>query len=42
MACIGGIKKTLESYTTNGLIHLELKLKRELKVVLTQEELLWK
>ena len=42
MARIGGIKKALEDYTTKGLIRLELKLKRELEAVLTQEELLWK
>ena len=39
MAHIGGIKKALKDYTTKGLIWLELKLKRELEVVLTQEEL---
>lgn len=41
LARIGGIQKALETQATNGLRRLELKLKRDLEEVLTQEELLW-
>ena len=35
------IRKALESYPSNNLIQLESELKKELKMVMTQEEILW-
>ena len=41
MARINGIQAALEKYRSRGLMHLEARLRKELEMVMGQEEILW-
>ena len=41
MARINGIQAALENYSSRGLMHLEAQLRKELEIVMGQEEILW-
>ncbi|KAH9745843.1 reverse transcriptase domain-containing protein [Citrus sinensis] len=41
MAQINGIQAALEKYSSRGLMHLEAQLRKDLEIVMGQEEILW-
>ena len=41
MARINGIQATLENYSSHNLMRLEARLRNELEMVMSQEEILW-